>query len=82
MEYQDVFNRVGDVFKKVFDDRVMHIQDDTSAGDISQWNSLNHVILISEIEKDFNIRFGLTDMLDISTVKDICDKIISLSSRV
>ena len=82
MEFRDVFNRVGIVFKKVFDDLEMDVGEDTSAGDIALWNSLNHVILISEIEKEFSITFSLTDMLEITTVRDICDKIISLSSSV
>ena len=82
MEFMDVFKRVGIVFKKVFDDRELDVCEDTSAGDIGQWKSLNHVILISEIEKEFNIKFGLSDMLEITTVRDICNKIISLSSSV
>jgi len=82
MEYQEVLIKVEELFREVFKDSTISIREGTSAGDINQWNSLNHVLLIDRIEKEFNIKFSLPDMLEMNTVRDICDKIISLSPGV
>lgn len=80
MDYAEIFSRVSRVTRKVFEDPDMTIGDHTSANDVDLWNSLNHVVLISELEKEFKIQFGLTDMIEISTIGDICRKIQSLTS--
>ncbi len=53
--------------------------DTMSAKDIDQWTSLSHVLLISELEKKYKIKFALNDMLDIQTVDDLCKKILELT---
>jgi acyl carrier protein len=81
MEYNEVFGSVRDIMRKVFDNGRLEINDATSAGSINRWDSLNHVILISEIEKKFGIRFDLTDMLAIRTVGDICQAVLRLTDK-
>ena len=80
MEYTDIFNRVSRIMRKVFEDPGMAVSDDISSGDVARWNSLNHVVLIAEIEKEFGIKFGLSDVLELKTAGDICRKIESISS--
>jgi len=43
----------------------------TTAADVAGWNSLNHVMLISAIEKEFGIRFDLLQMVDMQSIGDI-----------
>ena len=81
MEHNEILMTVQDIMRQVFRMPHLLINETMSAADISQWNSLNHVILISELEKKYNIKFDLSDMLDIRTVQDICDKISALSAR-
>ena len=38
--------------------------------DIPEWDSLNHVHIISAIEEEFGFRFSLDMMMDIETIKD------------
>jgi len=61
--------------RRVFDDNKLEINDSTSARDIRRWDSLNHVILIAEVEKKFGIHFDLDDMLEIRTAGDICQAV-------
>jgi len=78
MDKVDVLNSVQEVFRKTFDKPDLIISDATSPGDIKKWDSLNHVILISEIEKVFNVRFELQDMLESRSVGDICKAVLRL----
>jgi len=63
-----VFNNVQDIFRDIFDDKGLLIADNTTAADIEDWDSLNHINLISAIEKEFNIRFALGEL---ESLKDV-----------
>ena len=64
-----------EIFKKVFKDEDLVISRETTASDIDGWNSLNNVILISEVEKKFNVKFKLTQLLNLENVGDLIDTI-------
>lgn len=51
------------------------IEDDTGSEDIPGWDSLNHVLLISDIEKEFSIRFSLDELLEMQSFGEICRKV-------
>lgn len=80
MNKEEVLNIVQEIFRKTFDKPDLIITDSMSPGDIKKWDSLNHVILISEIEKEFNIRFDLQDMLESGNVGTICKTILRLKN--
>jgi len=63
-----VFNNVQDIFRDIFDDKGLLIADNTTAADIEDWDSLNHINLINAIEKEFNIRFALGEL---ESLKDV-----------
>jgi acyl carrier protein len=80
MTEEEIFERVKEVFRKTFDKPDLMITDSLSPKDLKKWDSLNHVILISEIEKAFNVRFELQDMLESRNVGDICKTVYRLKN--
>ncbi len=71
MEMEEIKRRVTAVFSTTFRD-ITGLDENTSAKDIREWDSLKHIMLITAIEKEFGIRFGLDDMLNMRTFGDIC----------
>lgn len=63
-----------EIFDQIFPG-IKNIEDTTSSADIREWDSLRHVLLISEVEKTFKIRFEINDMLQMKTFGDICKNI-------
>jgi len=59
------------VFKRIFENPAIEITPATSAKDIHNWDSMNHILLISEIEKQFGVEFELDDLISMNTVGDI-----------
>lgn len=59
---------VQDIFRDIFDEDDMIIGDRTSSEEIDEWDSLNHINLVSSIEKEFEIRFSLVELI---TLKDV-----------
>jgi acyl carrier protein len=68
MTREDIFDGVKDIFRDIFDDVDLIIHDSTNSDEIEDWDSLNHINLVSAIEKEFNIRFALGEL---QTLKDV-----------
>jgi acyl carrier protein len=71
MKKVEVFNDVKAIFKRIISDKT-EVKPETASRDVHNWDSLNHVMFISEVEKVFGIRFDLIDMLELRTIADIC----------
>jgi len=78
MNEEEISGKIQEVFRKTFEKPDLIITNSMSPKDLKKWDSLNHVILISEIEKEFNVRFGLQEMLESRTVGDICKTVLRL----
>jgi acyl carrier protein len=64
------------VFRDVFKDR-NHFSEATSVDNIEEWDSLNHMILISNLEKKFNIQFDLFKLIELRNLGDFIQYINS-----
>ena len=73
MERTDVLSQVQEVFRTVLKNEALVLTDEMTAEDVPGWDSLTHVVLISEIEKHFGIRFSIREMLSWKTVGKMVD---------
>ena len=47
------------------------IADSTSPENVESWDSFNALMLVSELEKEFNVKFTMEEVTDVRCVKDI-----------
>ena len=73
MKRDEIFERVTNVFRDVFDDETIVLSDETTAADIEDWDSLAHITLIAAIEDEFNYKFGMKDVLGLKNVGEMID---------
>ena len=73
MERTEIMSQVQTVFRTVLKSEAVVLTDETTAEDVPGWDSLTHVVLISEIEKHFGIRFSIREMLSWKTVGKMID---------
>ena len=45
----------------------------TSRREIQKWDSLQHVALVAALEEQFGITLSMDEMIEIRSVKDICN---------
>ena len=45
----------------------------TSRREVQKWDSLQHVALVAAIEEHFDIVLSMDEMIEIRSVKDICN---------
>lgn len=72
---EELLEEVQGVFRKVLNNPTLTIDDSSSAQDVNGWDSLTHVMIISEIEKRFKIRFSIKEMLSWKTVGNMIDSL-------
>lgn len=69
--------RLQRVFRDVFDDDDLVIQDGTTARDIPDWDSLTHVQLIVAAEAEFGVRFQaaeITGLLNVGELRRVIER--------
>ncbi len=64
---QEIRQQVQDVFREVFEDPALLLDDRMTAEDVDGWDSLAHINLIVAIEKRRGVRFATAE---ISRLKD------------
>ncbi len=72
MEQQDILLAVNEIFKEVLDNDQIVLSADTTADDIEEWDSLNHIQLVVAIEKHFKQRFTSTEIQQWKNVGEMC----------
>jgi len=70
MEKEIIVSLVEKVFRKVFGTDVP-FRADMPASEISGWDSLNHVTLVMELEKEFGLEFDLFEALELTSADAI-----------
>ena len=60
-----------DIISKVFSVQISEINDESSPETIESWDSFNGLILVDEIESNFNVKFSVSEIIDVKNVKDI-----------
>ena len=76
MTREEVFERLTDVFRNVFDDEDIVLNDDTTAEDIEDWDSLMHITLISEVEDEFDVHVAMKDVTGMQNVGEMASLIL------
>ena len=77
MERTEVLIKLTAIFRTVFSNDSLNLTNDLTANDVERWDSLSHMLLISEIENAFSIKFKLKDLNKMRKVGDMIDIIIS-----
>ncbi len=78
MKRTEILKTLNEVFIDVLEEEIQ-ISEENSAMDIEGWDSLNHIILIVEIEKKFKIKFNSRE---INNWKNIGEIILSIESKL
>ncbi len=76
MSREEVFKALDEVFQEVFDDESIHVTDSTTADDIEDWDSLEHINLVVAIENKFNMKFNMNEVTSMKNVGEMVDVIL------
>ena len=73
MSEQAIFARLNQVFRDVFDDDGISLSRATTAADIEDWDSLEHINLMAAVESEFGIRLSMGEVSTMKIVGELVD---------
>lgn len=76
MTREQVYTELNGVFQDVFDDESITVNDETTANDIEDWDSLEHINLVVAIEKQFGIKLTMEEVNGLTNVGAMVDVIL------
>lgn len=75
METEEILRELDTIFRDILKNENIALPPATTAKDVEGWDSLTNMRLITAIEKHYNIRFGLREILKFKHVGDLCASI-------
>lgn len=75
MDRNRIFEKLTAVFQDIFDDEGITISESTTAADIEDWDSLTHIMLLSAVEDEFNVKFDMKAVQGLKNVGEMVDLI-------
>ena len=63
--------RLKSVLAKILQIKETEITDDTAPENVETWDSFNGLVIVSALEKEFNVNFTMEEITSVKNVKDI-----------
>lgn len=76
-----VIDAITPVFQRVFDDPDLTLSANLTANDVPLWDSLNHIVLVVELEDLTGLTFTTDQLAGLTNVGDFVDLIVGLGYR-
>jgi acyl carrier protein len=73
---EQVLAEVNRIMCAAFNNQSIQLKYETTAKDVAEWDSLNHIELVVAVEKHFKIRFNFTELQKFKNVGEMCDNIV------
>lgn len=77
MTEERIYEMLDEVFQDVFDDEDIHVEPETTANDIEDWDSLEHINLVVAVENKFGIKFNMGEVVEMKNVGEMVQTILA-----
>ncbi len=71
MTEDQIYEALNEVFRDVFDDDEIEVSAETTAEDIEDWDSLEHINLVVAVEKRFDVKFSMGEVTGMKNVGEM-----------
>lgn len=76
MTEADVLLKLEEIFRDLFDLPDLQLNVSMSADDIDEWDSVNHVMLVVQVEREFKIKFHTAEVEEMKNVGDLVKLVV------
>lgn len=77
MNKEAVLSNLEVIFRNVLNNQNISLEPQYTANDVDGWDSITNLYIVDSIEKEFNIKLSLDDILMSRDINDLCDVIIA-----
>lgn len=78
MTREQVYERLNPVFREVFDDETITVNDATTSADIEDWDSFEHINLVVAVEEEFGFKLPMGKTVTMKNVGEMVDIILEM----
>lgn len=78
MTREEAYERLAEVFREVFDDDTITLCDTTTADDIEDWDSFEHINLVVAVEEEFGFKIPMGKTVTMKNVGEMVDIILEM----
>lgn len=71
MTREEIVEKLTVIFREVFVESELVINDNMTADDVDRWDSLSHMLMVTKVEEEFGIKFKLKDLNKMKNVGDL-----------
>ena len=71
MDESAIYKRLNEIFRDILDDEQITLTPETTATDIPEWDSFNHVNISVACEAAFGIRFKAAELEELRNVGEL-----------
>lgn len=75
MSREEIIVILKEAFVEVLEHSNFELKNETTANDVDGWESITHMMIINELEKKFQIKFKLMDLMDMEEIGDMINTI-------
>jgi acyl carrier protein len=71
LDEEIIYAKLTEIFREIFDDDTLELTADTTAADIPDWDSANHINITVASENAFGIRFNSSELEGLHNVGEL-----------
>lgn len=75
MTKEQILATIKESFVKVLEHDKFELNELTTAKDVDGWESVTHLLIINDVEKSFDIKFKLMDLMSMDNVGDLINTV-------
>lgn len=77
MTKANIYEKLTEIFRDIFDDDTIELQETTSSEDIDGWDSLEHINIVVAVEQTFSIKFTMDEVTGMKNIGEMVEIIMS-----
>lgn len=81
MDEPAILAKLTQIFRDTLGNDSIVLTPQTTADDVAEWDSMNHIFLVVEIERAFGIKFQTAEMEELKNVGDLVHLIVAKLAR-
>tara|TARA_R110002072_G_scaffold93780_6_gene207820 strand:- start:514 stop:759 length:246 start_codon:yes stop_codon:yes gene_type:complete len=75
MNKEEILTTIRKSFVRVLEHDNFELNETTTAKDVDGWESITHLLIMNDVEKAFNIKFKLMDLMSMENVGDLVNTV-------
>jgi acyl carrier protein len=72
-----LYEKLNAIFRETLGNDAIALTPETTAEDVPEWDSMNHIFLVVEIERSFGVKFQTAEMEELRNVGELAQLIRS-----